>query len=297
LVTGFVKMTTSSVSPTLADTADRMQCMEVWGGNSEVNKSFEMPGLRAWVYSKPYGKSTAGGDVYYVSSCASGRITRLLLADVSGHGPEVAGLALGLRDLMRRNVNLVKQTRFVEGMNRQFTRLSESGAFATALVATFFQPTRKLTLCNAGHPPPLLFQARANRWSTLEPDERPEIGISGTPLGVYDQARYPQVQLPLEHGDLVLLYSDAVTESLDSSGTMVGVGGLVQLVKRLDTSDPSGFIDSLLAAIGGNRSGSLDHDDLTMILVRASGTSTTWRDNFLAPFRLLRAVGDSTTLK
>ena len=152
-------------------TPERMQCMEVWGGNSGVNRAFEMPGLETWVFSKPHLESVAGGDVYYLSSCASGRITRMLLADVSGHGPAVADLATGLRNLMRKNVNLVKQSRFVTGMNRQFLRLSEQGAFATAVVATFFQPTRRLTVCNAGHPPPLLFDASENRWSPIDDPE------------------------------------------------------------------------------------------------------------------------------
>ena len=79
-----------------------------------------MPGLQSVIFSRPHGASKAGGDVYYLSSCASGRISRLLLADVSGHGAEVAELGRGLRALMRKNVNVIRQKRFVEGMNRQF---------------------------------------------------------------------------------------------------------------------------------------------------------------------------------
>src|SRR6187402_1776010 len=67
-----------------------MQCMEVWGGNQAFDSSLALPGLDAWVYSRPYGQSAIGGDVYYVSSCATGRIMRLLLADVSGHGAVVS---------------------------------------------------------------------------------------------------------------------------------------------------------------------------------------------------------------
>ena len=70
-----------------------MQCMEIWGGNQMVDNHVVMPGLDAWVYSRPYGQAAAGGDVHYVSSCATGRITRLLIADVSGHGSQVAQTA------------------------------------------------------------------------------------------------------------------------------------------------------------------------------------------------------------
>ena len=44
-----------------------------------------MAGLTAWVYSKPFGDSEGGGDVHYVSSCATGRITRLMLAELDSH--------------------------------------------------------------------------------------------------------------------------------------------------------------------------------------------------------------------
>ena len=52
---------------------ERMQCMEVWGGNQAVERSFQTPGLKIWIYSRPYDQAIGGGDVYYVSSCASGR--------------------------------------------------------------------------------------------------------------------------------------------------------------------------------------------------------------------------------
>src|SRR5210317_1036271 len=95
----------------------RMHCMEVWGGNSNVDRCLTTSGLQVWIYSQPYRNATNGGDVYYVSSCASGRITRLLLADVSGHGQMVADVASRLRDLMRDNVNTIGHRPFVAAMN------------------------------------------------------------------------------------------------------------------------------------------------------------------------------------
>ncbi|MCH2597421.1 MAG: serine/threonine-protein phosphatase, partial [Pirellulales bacterium] len=135
---------------------ERMECMEVWGGNQAIQRKFQTPGLKIWVNSQPFGHAVAGGDIYYLSCCASGRITRMLLADVSGHGELVSRTAIGLRDLMRRNVNYIKQTRFVGAMNRQFTDLDEQGGFATALVSTFFASTMTYSLCNAGHPSPIV---------------------------------------------------------------------------------------------------------------------------------------------
>ena len=287
---------TEKVKDTAGESPQRMQCMEVWGGNCEVDRSFEMPGLNTWVYSQPSGGSQGGGDVYYVSSCASGRITRLLLADVSGHGAEVSELALGLRDLMRSNVNVVKQTRFVAGMNQQFTKLSESGAFATALVATFFQPTNRMTLCNAGHPRPLRYDVSKSSWSQIDQPLLDAAGVTGTPLGVHDQASYPQVETVLNAGDMVLLFSDALTESLDEKGELLGEKGLLQLVGQLSPAAPEQLLQELVRRTRENFSQNDPDDDLTVVLIQATGTSTRLSDNLLALFRLLRPVGDSTTL-
>ncbi len=59
--------------------------MEVWGGNRATWSQFSVSGLDLSVQSEPFRSSDGGGDVYYLSSCASGRITRMLLADVGGH--------------------------------------------------------------------------------------------------------------------------------------------------------------------------------------------------------------------
>src|SRR5580658_568273 len=63
-----------------AQAEQRMQCMEVWGGSQLTTRGVAFGGLDAWVYSKPHGDAEHGGDVYYASSCATGRIARLLLA-------------------------------------------------------------------------------------------------------------------------------------------------------------------------------------------------------------------------
>lgn len=277
-----------------AGTGERMQCMEVWGGNCEVFKSFEMPGLEAVIFSRPHGAAKAGGDVYYLSSCASGRISRLLLADVSGHGAEVAELGRGLRDLMRKNVNVIRQKRFVEGMNRQFLHLAEQGAFATALVATYFQPARRLSLCNAGHPHPLFYDASADRWSVIGEAESTGPGLANLPLGLHDQTVYEQSDMILDAGDMILFYSDALTESLTPAGDLLRTDGLLKMVDAWRSREPSEILPQLLANVQANHPQNADQDDLTIMLCRATGTATTFRDNLLAPLRLLRAVRDNT---
>src|SRR5436190_12795466 len=146
----------------------RMSCMEVWGGSAAADATVTLSGLDAWVYSRPYEQAEAGGDIYYVSACATGRINRLLVADVAGHGERVKSVAVTLRNLMRRYVNYLDQSRFVLSMNGQFVECSAAGCFATAVVTTFFAPTRTLSVCNAGHPPPLVWRGATREWALLE---------------------------------------------------------------------------------------------------------------------------------
>src|SRR5688572_27605166 len=131
-----------------------MKCMEVWGGNRTADHGVVMPGLDAWVFSQPYsleaGDDDAGGDVHFVSSCGPGRITRMVIADVCGHGHCVAGCAQSLKFLMRRFMNYLDQTVFVEALNRAFAAPEvELGRFATSIAMTFFAPTARLDPCNA----------------------------------------------------------------------------------------------------------------------------------------------------
>jgi serine phosphatase RsbU (regulator of sigma subunit) len=274
--------------------------MEVWGGNSPIERRFETPGLQVWLYCRPFQRAKHGGDVYYVSSCASGRITRLLLADVSGHGEQVAQLATGLRDLMRQNVNLIDQARFLRGMNQQFSAQAEGDAFATAVVCTFFAPTRSLQLCNAGHPQPLLYRVSEGRWFSAHEVSSVEqgSGLIDVPLGIVEHADYSRFNTRLAEGDMVLCVSDAFTESRNASGNLLGTSGLKRIVESLDAKRPEEFLNSLLRRIATEYDTNLDQDDTTAVLFRADGSHVTWKNNLLAPFRLLGRVRDrSTALK
>jgi len=250
------------------DDGQYMQCMEVWGGIQPTTRVVKLAGLDAWVYSKPYGDAGFGGDVYYASSCATGRINRLLLADVSGHGDAVAESAAGLRSLMRRYVNFLDQAKFVRALNRQFAAMSRQGRFATALATTFFAPSRVLTVCNAGHPPPLLYSVSSRSWSILEKPRGQNESTSNIPLGILDIVDYQQFDIELEVGDLVLCYTDALSESRDSDGQMFGPEGLLRVVQTVDAEANENFIQSLLEKISARFAGNLSEDDVTVMLLR-----------------------------
>jgi sigma-B regulation protein RsbU (phosphoserine phosphatase) len=249
-----------------------MQCMEVWGGSQLTARGVEMGGLDAWVYSKPYGQAQRGGDVYYASSCATGRINRLLLADVAGHGNAVAATAADLRTLMRRFVNRLDQTEFVRMLNQQFAALSREGSFATAVVTTFFAPSRRLTVCNAGHPRPFLYTAAQKQWNFLGhegADDQPT--PRNIPLGIIDVAEYEQFDIEMESGDCLLSYTDALIESRDADGEMLGEAGLLRIMRLLGGVEPPNLIETLLGEIAERYPKNLSDDDVTVLVVRANG--------------------------
>ena len=111
-----------------------LHCMEIWGGIEPVERTVATPGLDLWVFSQPYQGDEQGGDVHYVTLCGGGVITRIVVADVSGHGASVAEFSSSLRALLRKNINQKSQKRLVGKVNRQFAELAGLRRFATALV-------------------------------------------------------------------------------------------------------------------------------------------------------------------
>ena len=250
-----------------------MQCMEVWGGSQLTARGVAFGGLDAWVYSKPFGNAQHGGDVYYASSCATGRISRLLLADVSGHGTPVAATAADLRTLMRRFVNRLDQAEFVRLLNQQFAAMSRAGTFATAIVATFFSPSRVLTVCNAGHPRPLVYRAAQRQWNFLGHEGKAGTTPSNLPLGLIEMSEYEQFDVALEPGDCVLSYTDALIESNDADGEMLGEQGVLRIARLIGDLNPENLIDALLREIADRFPENLSEDDVTVFLVRANGSA------------------------
>ncbi|MDG1873260.1 MAG: PP2C family protein-serine/threonine phosphatase [Mariniblastus sp.] len=275
---------------------ERMTCMEIWGGNQAIDKYFEAPGIDIYVHSSPYKDSqTGGGDIYYLTSCASGRISRFLLADVSGHGESASEIALSLRDLLRKNVNKISQQQFVSEMNVEFGELGEESKFATAVVATFFEPKNRLDISVAGHPYPIFYSASKQKWVHLDPTESDQ-GLENLPLGIHDESNYPGRMMTTGENDMFLLYSDAFIESVNTHHQMLGIKGVLEILNATNQLSPHEVIPFLRSKIGTMADGNLTDDDATMILGHFTSTKVRMKDNLMAPFRLLGDVCDNTQL-
>ncbi len=245
-----------------------LQCMEIWGGIEPVERSVSTPGLDLWVFSQPYRGEDRGGDVYYVTLCGGGLITRLVVADVSGHGRAVAEFSSTLRALLRKNINQKSQKRLVESLNREFGEMAQLRRFATTVVITFLASTRRLSISNAGHPRPLLFRAVEQQWSLL-PELDDERSASNLPLGLDEETRYYTFDLELARGDLIVLYTDALSETADPAGTLLGENGLLQCVRELDLRDrsPATIGQALLQKVAGYRQTESAEDDATLLVL------------------------------
>lgn len=258
--------------------------MELIGGNRAVRQALTAPGLDVWVESRPF-EGDAGGDVHYFSMCGSGRVTRLAIADISGHGQSADQTALWLRSLMRKHINLLDQTGFARAINKEFAAAAHTSAFATALLMTYYAPTDHLILCNAGHPRPLWYDSRLKLWKWLDPsvpDPGPSIReakgryrlrpLSNLPLGVLEPMAYQQFTVKLSQQDLVLVYTDGLTEARNRSDELLGEEGLLRFVNEIAPTDPQRIGAELLNKIDAWRDGQPVDDDQTLIVLCQNGS-------------------------
>ena len=269
----------------------QLQCMEVIGGNRLADDLIRVPGLEIWIRSQPSANSS-GNDMHFISSCATGRISRLLLSDVAGAAGDVVRTAKNIRSIMKSNVNYIDQSRFVQSMNREFTGLTQSGRFATAVVLTFFAPTRDLTICNAGHPSPLLYRSRTGEWSVLE--REPRVHESNVPESVANVTSYQQFGIQLSEGDIVFCYTDALIESYGPDSELMGISGLLKVVHEIDVSEPGKFIRRVLERISEFSTENLN-DDTSTVLLRCSASSADrpLGSRLAAPFRVFWEIVQS----
>lgn len=279
------------------DEQDLLQCMEVRGGHGAASNFFKRPGLDVSIWSQTrQAAEFEGGDMHYITSCASGRITRMLMADVGGINNLFADVARRMRDLMMHNINVIAQTSAVSQISVEMDSTSQQGGFASTLLSTFFAPTRSLTICNAGHPPPLLYRSASGEWSPLKSDlaEFPPVAeYSGT----VEPMEYQRFKLKLDVGDMFLFYNNALTECRQRHGRTMGVEGILKLVHRLtEASNRKNTLRDLIHEIRDSHQDNPCGEDATVILGQVTDSRVALRDNFLAPFRLLRGAADRTSL-
>ncbi len=184
-----------------------------------------------------------------MSACSHGVVARVVLADVSGHGEAVSAAAGRLRDTLRQHVDHWDQSTLVRELNDSFLRSAENTRFATAFLASFYSESGELLFSNAGHVPPLWYRSAAQEWSFLLDSTPLSKEIADLPLGLIAGTSYSQTAVQLEAGDLLLLYTDGISEARDESGTQLGLDRLLSIARNLPTESAAAAGKGLLAAV------------------------------------------------
>ncbi len=240
-----------------------VKCAEVWGGTLDADADVCTNGLSASLYSMS-SDGSKGGDIYYFSVCQHDVLTRVVVADVVGHGEVINNVSQWLYEALVRQIETLDSNAVLTDLNRT---VNERGlkAMTTAAVITFYLGDYSLNFSYAGHPPLLMHRRGETKWRAvnLSPRSTP----ANLPLGVPFDAPYGQEQMRLMKGDRLFLYTDGVIEAPNADGELFDVTQLINVLEQTGDKDLSEVKRDVLAAIRAHTEGSLSHDDVTMLVI------------------------------
>ena len=247
----------------------RLKCAETWASNQGTSSVADLPGLRVWVHSTPFGPGEAGGDVHYVSVCPSCIVSRIALADVSGHGRAVELLGAKLQELMQTYLTALEQTRLMRDLNEAVKVELDGVQYATMVAVGFHGRRGLLVMTNAGHPPAFWYRASRHEFAWFEPrGAQAGLGVRGTPLGLLPNVSYDRMIVKPDPGDLIVLYSDGVSEATNPAGEELGRDDLMTLARALNPTSAETFGMQLVEAVSEFRGGREPEDDETIIVLQ-----------------------------
>jgi sigma-B regulation protein RsbU (phosphoserine phosphatase) len=202
---------------------------------------------------------TVGGDYFDFLPLDERRIA-MCVGDVSGKGLPASLLMANLQAAVRSQV--LARASVSECLRRTNTllyRSTDPGKFVTAFYAVLDFARGELCFSNAGHNPPLLFRGDGAA-------ERLEVG--GIVLGIMEDSEFQEGSRRLERGDLLVIYSDGVTEAMDANGEEFGEQGLAAVIRRSRAESAAEVLNAIVEAaleFSGDR---LQTDDITLIVLK-----------------------------
>ncbi len=200
-----------------------------------------------------------GGDYFDFITTAEGRL-RFAIGDVSGKGMGAALLMATVRAAFRAHMESRHDlVQVMASLNETILQSASSNNFVSFFYGELEGATGRLTYVNAGHNPPVLVRGDG-RVERLEP--------SGVILGVFTGAAYGQCEVALGRGDLLVAFSDGVTETHNEGGEEFGEPRLIGLLcERREAGAPEvqGLVQESLKTFAGREP---QYDDVTLIVVR-----------------------------
>jgi sigma-B regulation protein RsbU (phosphoserine phosphatase) len=202
---------------------------------------------------------TVGGDYYDFFPYGSSRIA-MVLGDVSGKGMPASLLMMGLQ---ARVQVLIEEPKSLAEVMTRLNRITSANCPSNRFITLFFcildGDTGELTFCNAGHNPPVI--ARSNGTYDV-------LKGGGPVLGILPFIEYKEFQAKLDEGDVLVIYSDGVTEANNPAGDELGVEGLAEAVMPYRNESASAIIGQINKSLVSYTVGAPPSDDITLIVAR-----------------------------
>jgi len=202
-----------------------------------------------------------GGDFFEYIDLPDGSFG-FALGDVSGKGPPAALLTAMLQGMFSTQAFApVEPAEMMTRVNRALLARGIESRFATIFYA-ILRADGRLTYCNAGQNPPLLFSASGVR----------KLETGGMIVGLFPHASYEQEDVQLAAGDSLAIFSDGVSEALNAGGDEYGESRIQEAVAPnwLEPSDV--VLQALLGSVRGFAQGAAQNDDVTALIVRYTPT-------------------------
>ena len=200
-----------------------------------------------------------GGDYYDFIKREDGRLV-IALGDVSGKGTAAALLMSSLHAAIHAHSgshNTLVAT--IAAVNRYLADNIPPNRFVTLFYAELDPDTGALSFLNAGHNPPLIVHSAG----TVE-----QLASGGLPLGIKPNADFREGRSHMQMGDVLVIYSDGVTEATSPSGEEFGSTRLYEVVSRNIDASAAGIRDRIESALTKFSQGTQAADDITLVIVK-----------------------------
>ena len=215
--------------------------------------------------------NTVGGDFYDVIELADGRLV-ITIGDVAGKGSPAALLMALLLAMLRTLVDEgLEAARLMERLNAQVAKHSPASRFITFFFGLYEPATGVLQYVNAGHLPPIIRRADG-QFERITGNTG-----SGLALGMFEQAKYATNQITISPGDVLVMYTDGITEAENNAGQAFEDAGLESVVANAWMNDSQQIGRGILESVERYAQDVRLADDLTaLVLKRATpGTAPT----------------------
>jgi sigma-B regulation protein RsbU (phosphoserine phosphatase) len=215
----------------------------------------EIPALEYAGYCRP--ARGVGGDYYDFLALASGRLG-LAIADVSGKGIPAALLMASLQASVRgqSQADSSHVAELMSNVNRLVCDASPENRYATFFYAQFDPATRRMVYTNGGHNPPIL----------LRGTEVIRLEAGGPPVGLFRFSGYQQEQIELQPGDLLVMFTDGVSEAENHAHDEWGEDALAETARTCIGLPAAEIISRIMQAADSFVAGAPQHDDMTLVV-------------------------------